>query len=297
MFVSTIIPAFNAVRTVVRTIESALAQTHVQQEVIVVDDGSSDGTADIVTSTFGERVRLLRQANAGASSARNSGIAAARGQLIALLDADDIWLPHKLERQVRYLVANPEVGAVQCGAAFVDEHLRTLEVRPCSSEGDALWDALHFRNLPAFLSALILRQSCLNRIGGFATDLVILEEWDMAIRTARHCDLRSLAEPLVLYRVHPGNRSRNVDIHVAPGLLVLERLFADPALPVRVRRARREVYATFYRMLAGGYFRARRPAEFLRWALRALVTDPRQLGYMVALPRRLLARRAQRSRQ
>lgn len=293
LLVSVVVPAYNAERTIGATLESALHQTHRETEIIVVDDGSTDGTAGVVAA-FGERIRYLRQPNAGAAAARNTGIAAARGEFVALLDADDLWLPQKLEQQLAYFDAHPEVGAVQCGARFVDNALRTLEIRPCVTGGDALWDVVHFRNLPAFLSALVVRRSCLDRNGAFDTSLAILEEWDMAIKTARYCGLASIAEPLVLYRVHAGNRSRDVDLHVAPGLRVLDRLFADPNLPSRLRDARPQIYGTFYRMLAGGYFRARRPMPFLSWAVRALVSDPAQIIYMSALPVRVVRRRMSR---
>lgn len=293
IFVSVVIPAYNAERTLAAAIESVLGQTYRDLEIIVVDDGSADGTAG-VAARFGEDVRCIRQKNAGAAAARNAGILAAQGDAIALLDADDLWLPEKLERQVAFLDAHPAVGAVQCGARFVDDALRTLEVRPCRADRDALWEVLHFRNLPAFPSALVLRRSCLDQVRLFDTSLAILEDWDMAIKTARHCGLASLPEPLVLYRVHRGNRSRDVDIHVSPGFRVLEGLFADPELPPRIRLARRRIYGTFYRMLSGGYFRARRPRPFLRWAVRALVTDPAQAAYMAALPLRAIGRRMSR---
>ncbi len=291
--VSVVIPAYNAERTIHDTIESVLAQTYREIEVIVVDDGSTDDTAREVAA-FADRTRYVHQTNAGAAAARNSGIAIARGDYLALLDADDLWLPEKLERQLAFLAVHPEVGAVQCGARFVDRALRTLEIRRCRHVADPLWEVLHFRNLPAFLSALLMRRSCLERVGPFDTSLVILEEWDMAIKTARSCGLAGLPEPLVLYRVHRANRSRDVDIHVAPGFAVLERLYADPDLPARVRAARREVYGSFFRMLAGGYFRAGQFVPFVRWTIRAVRTNPGELFYMAALPLRRLQRLATR---
>lgn len=287
---SVVIPAYNAERTICATVKSVLGQTYRPIEVIVVDDGSQDHTSDAVARFTGS-VQLLRGPNSGAAAARNRGIDNAHGEFVAFLDADDLWESDKLARQIAFLNGHPEIGAVQSGARFVDDEMRTLEVQRCVVGGDALADALRFRNLPAFPSALVIRHTCLKDLGGFDTSLVILEDWDMAIRAARHCRLASLAEPLVLYRVHGGNRSRNIDIHITPGLSVLRRLYRQRDLPSSIARDRREIYATFYRMLAGGYFRARRPGAFARWALRALVTDPAQILYMLALPARFVRRK------
>jgi hypothetical protein len=99
-------------------------------------------------------------------------------------------------------------------------------------------------------------------------------------------------EPLSLYRVHPGNRSRDLDIHVRPGRVVLARLFSDPALPESIKHHEREIHARFYTMLCGGALKVHRPGAVLRWGILALRTDPRMLGYMAALPLRRARRRA-----
>jgi glycosyltransferase involved in cell wall biosynthesis len=288
--VTVVIPAFNAERTIAHTLRSVLGQTFGDLEILVVDDGSLDGTVQAAASIADGRIRVLTQTNGGAASARNAGITAARGEFVAFLDADDLWLPHKLERQVSLLRANPPADAVQTSAYFVDDELHLLSVETCVDAGDDLARCLQFLNLPAFCSAVMVRRATLFEIGMFDRGLVILEDWDLALRLARRNGLRSLAEPLVLYRVHPGNRSRNVEIHVAPGEIVLRRLFADPALPPNVRRLRRRAYGAFYRMLAGGYLRAGRPGSSLLWAMRAVAKDPRQIAYILAMPLRRLRR-------
>jgi glycosyltransferase involved in cell wall biosynthesis len=293
--VSAVIPAYNASRTVAGSVRSVLGQTFGDLELIVVDDGSEDSTPDVVATLDDPRLRIIRQPNSGASAARNAGIASARGQVVAFLDADDLWLPHKLESQLRYLEARPGRKAVQAGAFFVDDRLRVLSARPCAPWKDPLLDVLLFRNLPAFPSTLVASRDELERIGGFDTSLTILEDWNVAIELTRNGSLGSIAEPLVLYRVHPGNRSLDLGIHVSPGHLVLERLFRDPELPPRIRARRRQIYARFYTMLAGGAFRNRQGREWVRWTTRALRTHPGAAGYMVELPfrrlKRLLSRR------
>ena len=112
--VSVVIPAFNAELFIGETIDSVLAQTYPAYEVIVVDDGSSDRTRELVTERFGTRVRLVVQENQGPSAARNAGAAAARGDYLAVIDADDIWLPEKLSYQTKVLKQNPDIGLL-CG--------------------------------------------------------------------------------------------------------------------------------------------------------------------------------------
>src|SRR5262245_42249310 len=112
--VSVVMPVYNGERHLREAIDSVLRQTHRNLELIVVDDGSTDGSAEIARA-FGDQVRLIRQANVGSAVARNVGIASARGEFVAFIDADDGWVSNKLELQVRYLVEHPDVGMVYHG--------------------------------------------------------------------------------------------------------------------------------------------------------------------------------------
>jgi glycosyltransferase involved in cell wall biosynthesis len=287
-------PAYNAARTLRDSVQSVLEQTVRDIEVIVVDDGSTDGTLEAARAIDDPRVTVLSQPNAGVSAARNTGARASRGNYVAFLDSDDLWLPFKLERQLEILDRNPEVHAVQSGVIYVDDRLRTLSVRRCEEWKDPVLDTLCFRNLPAFPSTVVFTREKFSERGGFDPSLVILEDWDLAIHAARHWELRSVPEPLALYRVHQGNRSRDVSIHVEPGERVLQRVFADPELPARVRLKERSVYARFYLMLAGGAFRARDWGNCARWVVRAARLDPRTLGHVASLPLRRVSRRLSR---
>jgi glycosyltransferase involved in cell wall biosynthesis len=294
--VSVVVPAYNAARTLPETVQSVLDQSMRDIEVIVVDDGSTDETLETARAIDDPRVTVLPQPNGGVSAARNNGARAARGRYVAFLDSDDLWLPHKLERQLEILEREPDVHAVQAGVVFVDDGLQPLSVRPCADWEDPLLDTLYFRNLPAFPSTVIITREKLLERGGFDTSLVILEDWELAVHAAWHWDLRSVHEPLGLYRFHPGNRSRDVSIHVEPGERVLARIFADPELPEHVRRKKRSVYARLYLMLAGGSLRARDWRGCARWGARAVARDPTTLGHVLALPLRRLSRRLSRRR-
>jgi hypothetical protein len=210
---------------------------------------------------------------------------------VAFLDSDDIWLPNKLQRQLELMAAKPGCMASQGSAYFVDDELRPLKLRRCVPVDNPLLTFLRFQNLPNAASSWIVRRELLDQIGGFDPDLVILEDWEFSLRLARYANPLCIDEPLTLYRVHPGNRSRDLDIHIAPGLTVLGRLFVDPALPPAIRAREREIYARFFTMLCGGALRVRRWRACLYWGLRALRTDPRMIGYMAAMPLRRIRRR------
>jgi glycosyltransferase involved in cell wall biosynthesis len=295
--ISVVIPAYNSKRTIVETIQSALAQEDVRVEVIVVDDGSSDNTAAVAESVGDPRVRVVRKVNGGAPSARNAGIAEATGEWVAFLDADDLWVTHKLRTQLEALRGVPNAFAAHAGAYIVDDDMNVLQIRRCTESSNNLLAYLLFQNLPAVASSWVVRRDVLNEIGGFDANLVILEDWDLSIKLARYGEPLNIAEPLTLYRQHPANRSRNLEIHIAPGLTVLQRVFADPSLPPEIRARKRQIYARFYAMLCGGAFRVHRWRACAYWGLRALSTDPRVIVYIAALPLRRISRRLTRRSQ
>jgi glycosyltransferase involved in cell wall biosynthesis len=136
--VTVIIPTYNYGRFVADAIASVLAQTYAVFEIVVVDDGSTDETEEVV-KTFGERVRYIKQQNAGVSAARNAGIEVSSGDLIAFLDADDTWLPEKIEKQVAKFAEDAEIGLVHCGMREFDDH--TGETIELHLDGDEGWVA------------------------------------------------------------------------------------------------------------------------------------------------------------
>lgn len=287
--VSVVIPAYNAEATIGPTIESVLRQTVQKIEIIVVDDGSSDGTQQEV-KRFGHQVRYIHQERSGVSAARNRGIGEAHGEWVAFLDGDDVWLPRKLERQLEVLSREPSLDAVQCSVHLVNDQLQVVDSRPCTPAQDTWLDFLLFRNLPGLGSTLLARKCRLEALGGFGIDLVILEDWDLACRLARTDSLRSVPEFLVLYRQHPGNRSRVVEIHEEPGFRSLGRLFADPTLPAAIRSEAARIWARFYSMLAGGYIQHGQWHRGLYWTWRALRTSPKVCPYFAGMPLRRLRR-------
>ncbi len=286
--VSVVIVTYNKADTLPAAINSVLAQTYRDREILVVDDGSSDDTAQRVKA-YGDTIRYLPKKNGGTGSARNLGIARSQGRFVAFLDGDDLWLPDKLQLQMEAFRREPDLVAVQCSAYCVDPLLKVIEERRCTPAQDTLLDFLLFRNMPAFASCVVVRREVLERVGGFGTDLVILSDWDLCCRLARVGTLRSVPEFLVLYRQYPNNQSRSVKIHLWSGVRSLRRFFADPSLDPGIRRRQRQIWARFYAMLAGGYVRNGNWGKALGWTCRALQTSLTVVPYVAWMPvRRIL---------
>lgn len=209
--VSVIIPAYNAEPFIAETVKSALNQTYRDLEVIVVDDGSKDRTVERLAE-FGDRIRVHRQANAGVAQARNAGVNIATGSWIAFLDADDLWLPHKLEAQMAGSDAPMRyTNRFNIGAIGGLSPLQS-DVTPMH-EGDLFMPLLLAGNFIT-LSSVLVRRDVLDQAGGFFPGLSGAADWDMWLRVAERHPIGFCPEPLVRYRFHSDGMSRN---HAAMG--------------------------------------------------------------------------------
>lgn len=286
--VSVVIPAYNYGRYIAEAIDSALAQTLPPLEVIVVDDGSTDGTAEVL-ARYGDRIRVVRQKNQGVAAARNRGISVARGATIAFLDADDIWKPRKLELQMARFDADPSLGLVSCGLESFDASGRTLETRVQQSEGQLASALLRFEpDIIAAASTIVVPKRIAEEIGGFDVRLPPSEDWDFCYRIATRYPVGQVAAALVRYRLHDSGIHLNIARMESSMLLAFEKAFAsgDPA----VQALRREAYGRLHRILAGSYFQNRQLGSFVRNALLSLRYDPGSLRYFAAYPLRLIRR-------
>lgn len=204
--VSVVIPTYNRADLVPLAVESALGQTFVDLEVIVIDDGSTDNTAEVLRG-FGQRLRLITRSNDGLASARNRGIMEAAGQFVAFLDSDDIWLPHKVERQVAVFDAEPEVGLVYTQAYWMNAAGLVLNRPPHGHDQSELTPTAEMLVVGNLVcgggSGAMVRRSCFDTVGLFDERVVGYEDWDMWLRISLHFRLRLIPEPLVCYRINP----------------------------------------------------------------------------------------------
>ncbi len=199
--VSVIIPTYNAAEYLSKAIESVLAQTFKDYELIVVDDGSTDDTEEVVRR-FGDRVKYLRQENRGPGAAKNLGIKNSRGSLIATLDADDRWFPHKLAVQFAYMKEHSEAALVYGNCSTFDEQGILTEaydgIHRKVFSGD-VFDKLILKNFIASITIMV-RKSCLARVGLFPENFMISEDWHLWLRIAKEYPIGYIDEPLAMYR-------------------------------------------------------------------------------------------------
>jgi glycosyltransferase involved in cell wall biosynthesis len=284
--VSVIIPTYNYGRYLGEAIESALKQTYPPLEVIIVDDGSTDETPQVLAA-FGTRIRSVRQVNAGVGAARNNGIGMARGEYIALLDSDDIWMPTKLELQMSRFAKDPSLGLVHCGAETFDESGRTLNTCLAGMEGRVADEMLRFdSDVIRAGSCMVFPKRVAEELGGFDARLPPSDDWDFCYRVAARYPVGYVREVLLRYRQHEGGLHRNVARMEMAMQISLAQAFEsrdEPAL-------RKHAYGRWHRILAGCYFEARQPHQFFRHMVKSMGYDLSNFAYFAAYPWRVLSR-------
>jgi len=291
--VSVVMPAFNVGWCVGRAVDSVLAQTLRECELVVVDDGSTDDTAAVL-ARYGEAVRVIRQVNAGMSAARNAGIRAARGNLLAFLDADDWWHSDKLARQVTLMRERPELGFCSTAARVVNPEGRLLNVWQCPDTSDDMLRTLFAENaaIAGGCSAVMVRRELLDRVGLFDESLRGFEDPDLWIRLAAVSGYACIDEPLVeiLRREHSVSRNRAHMRMAALASLRKNRNLLPPGLRGDFWRA---CLASVYTDYAKGAYRAGEFRAAVADTLRALALSPTGRGRLcLGLLRDMMLRRS-----
>ena len=205
MEVSVIIPTYNRKKLVQEAIDSVLLQSYADYEIIVVDDGSSDGTDVHLLGRYGSRIQYVWQQNQGESLARNRGIDLAHGKYIAFLDSDDLWLPDKTAKQVSFLDANPHIGLLTCQIWYIDGHGKRLSETPALTDlhnDDLIFEKLVMANTIPSPSSVMVRAGLLEKCGGFDPTIRFGEDWDLWLKLLDHTEFALFAEPLAYLRRH-----------------------------------------------------------------------------------------------
>ncbi len=194
-----------------RALNSVLQQTHTDFEIIVVDDASTDGTGELLASLFPDSVTVVtKKVSAGPGAARNTGIAAARGAYVAFLDDDDEWLPEKLDLQLKLLQQDSRIGMVYCGFSRIGEGGALEQQVLPEKRGDIFNDLLSRNHIKGSDSAVVIRKSLLDEIGGFDDAFYTCEDWDLWIRIARRSSIDFIAAPLVKLHTHGSNLHKDL---------------------------------------------------------------------------------------
>ena len=249
--VSVIIPNYNQSHFVSRAILSALSQSRTPDEIIVVDDGSSDNSREVV-ARFGDRVRYLRQKNQGLAGARNTGIQASAGELIGLLDADDEWKPEYLEAMISLAGEHPDALVYYCTARCMDVDGQDMPqfVGGPPVEPHALYQRLLRANF-IIPSTVLLRRKPIMEAGMFDSTLRSCEDWDLWLRLLPTGKLIGSPKSMVRYRVHGNSLSTRVQgMHDAARQVVEKHFGSDEGTPQRWAPEKRRAYGGLYRYQA-----------------------------------------------
>jgi glycosyltransferase involved in cell wall biosynthesis len=293
-------PAFNVAPFIADAVASVLAQSLPDLELIVVDDGSEDGTLGRLDEFDDPRLRVVAQANSGSSAARNAGIRLASGQYVAFIDGDDLWRKEKLRRQVELLEAHPDVDLTFSRSEIVDESGRPTGRASRRVSGSVSFRQLLIENLVNNGSAVVMRRDALERTGGFDTTLKACVDLDLWLRVTRlrpgNCVC--LDEALTVYRMRAGQITKDWRRMEEAWLAVFAKIRA--LAPDDAASVAPQAHAKLYRYLGyiayetGDYRNARMCLRrALRHSLTTSVADRRTwLLFTAVLARTLLPRRA-----
>lgn len=284
--VSVIIPTYNYGRFIGDAVESVLSQTYPIAEIIVVDDGSTDETETVITK-FGKKVHYIKQKNAGVGVARNNGARNAVGNFIGFLDADDLWLPEKIEKQIARFLEDDEIGLVHCGVREFDTNTgETIDVDDQGKEGWVLKDLFLFEE-PVICgpgSTSLIRRQLFIDVGEYDADrhLHPSEDWELSVRLARKCKFGFVPEVLVDYRNHGINAHLNPNRMERSMRMAWKKAFSIP--DEEVRRLRSRSYGNLHKALAGSYLMSGQYGGFIRNLIKSLWFRPSFLLYYLRLP-------------
>jgi glycosyltransferase involved in cell wall biosynthesis len=255
---SVIIPTHNRRAMVREAIASVLVQRGASFELIVVDDGSTDGTWDDLQRLARDPVRVLRTGNSGPAVARNRGVALARGRYLAFLDSDDLWMPGKLASQVALMHTNPHLAISQSGEVWMRNGRRVNPARRHQKRsGDIFADSL--RTCLISPSAVIMKRELLDEAGGFDETMAACEDYDLWLRILARHEAGLIDEPLVIRRAgHPGQLSATIPALDRFRILALAKLLGDRTLDAERRAATAEVIAEKCLIYAKGLARRSR---------------------------------------
>ncbi len=278
--VSVIIPAHNAQRFIRETIQSVLGQTYQDFEIVIVNDGSTDGTEAIVeefVKTRPERIKYIYQKNQGHAICRNTGLKNAQGQYIAFLDADDLWREDKLMRQVSFLDQHPEVGLIHCERVRINEQGETIPtpfVDPKFLSGKIFYHLL-LRRAHICTSAVLCRKSVLDEVGYFDEtfpDRIGGEDRELWLRIAGRFEIAYSRQPLVKYRYLKGSlsRTRKKELFLRGRFHVIDQGLQRESNCFKKVFLKQLAYSAVHRELIYSELGEDNPKEALRHCLKAI---------------------------
>lgn len=288
--VSVLIPSYNHLRFLPACLESVWGQTFSDYEIVVVDDGSADGSVEYLRAC-GDRIRLFEQENQGTYATLNRCAREAKGAYLAILNSDDLWMPNKLAAQVAILDSKPEVGLVHTGGIFVDSEGRETKENPFgfawpSTESGRVLEAMILHN-HVVASSVLLRRDAFEREGGFDERLYGSGDWDMWLRVSKRWEFAYVAERLTGYRIHEEMASAKKQPVVLDEILIrTERIHAceDELLRLAVDQTRMmRALAHSWACLGTEYAQLGRTADARRAYFESVKRNPLRLKSWVRM--------------
>jgi len=275
--ISVVIPTYNYGGFIGEALRSVFEQTVTPMEIVVVDDGSTDDTGAVVAS-FGERVKYVRQANAGVSAARNRGVDETSGELIAFVDADDIIQPQFLEAMLAEFSRDQGVGLVHCGTRLFDSETGDTLSFDLDGGAEGVADNLLLWEGPGFPAPglVMVKRTAFMEVDGFDTRQKVGEDWDFCYRVARKYKVAFVPEPLVNYRIHRAAAHYNLENMEKGMSLFYEKAFNTKDREVLRLKAR--AIGNFHKVMAGSYFQAGRMGGFASHSVKSLINRPANLA-------------------
>jgi len=228
MSISVIVPVFNGEKTIEETIKSILNQTFNNIEIIIINDGSTDATLEVLEKILDSRIKIFSYPNGGLSASRNRGISQAKGEYISFIDADDLWTADKLELQWQALQLNPQAAVAYSWTDYIDQSSKFIKSgRRIKINGDA-FSQLLVTNFLENGSNPLIRYEALEKVGGFDESLPAAEDKNMWLRLAVNYDFVCVEKPQILYRISNNSMSTNLKRQETASLKVIERAFSYP---------------------------------------------------------------------
>ena len=283
--VSILIPSYNVAQYLPQAIDSALDQTFQDFEIIIIDDGSTDNTREIVEKYLKrepEKIRYIYQENEGLACARNTGLRQARGSLIALLDADDQWLPTRLEETVRAIGEDKSIGLVHANVTRITEDGSVIETQKRNMQflTGNIFNYIFLRKVDISILTILFRKECCERVGLFDKNLTRLgcEDRELWLRISRHYKFKYIDKVLGLYRVRGDSMSRNTEKMMQARIYVIEKfcsLYKD------CQKLRNKALAKIYRNLGDEYFKERKLSRAREQYSKAIGFNPISIGLWI----------------
>ncbi len=273
--ISVIIPCYNSAKYLWTALDSVFTQTYQNFEIIIIDDGSTDGIKEIINILllkYPHKISYLYQPNQGPSVARNKGIRYSKGEYIAFLDSDDIWLKEKLELQINAL------NFSKAGLAYTDYFVEELStgkknINRCVPFSRNKFKKLFFMQNPVFTSTVLVKSECFKKVGIFDKDLHVAEDWDLWWRLFREYDFVFVPLPLVRQRVRNNSQSSEPEKNLRNDLIFLSKIFSEQGMN-RKKIQKAKTYSYRYYSAALAYKEAKKRLESAKYFYKAFSLFP-----------------------